>query len=260
MIGNLTVSDYSVSDLLGILERLDASGWQAILVGGQAVNLWCSRYADSIPQLAEYQPLVSRDLDFHGGITEAKLAMKLLNAGGTLNSGNDPSPNAAVIEVTMASGEKLLIDILTSIYGVSTSELIRSAVKWTFTESAHQLKLRVIHPILLLESKLACYRSLPQSGRQDLKHTTLMSLVLRAWLLEQLLEPRRVFKGVERIVSLMQTPDGLNAYAKHIDLWNVIPLDEMRCALGYEQFFSQRLKQLQDEVNDRRTRYLDALK
>jgi hypothetical protein len=254
------VSDYSVSDLHEIFERLSVAGWQAILVGGQAVNLWCSRYASSIPQLAYYQPLVSRDLDFHGGIVEAKLAIKLLNAEGTLNSGNDPSPNAAVIQVTMSNGEKLLIDILTSIYGVSTSELIRSAVKWTFTESAHQVDLRVIHPILLTESKLACYRSLPQNGRQDVKHANLMSLVLRAWLLEQLLEPRRVFKGVERIVSLMQTPDGLNAYTNNIDLWNVIPLDEMRCTEGYEQFFSQRLKQMQDEVNDKRTRYLEALK
>ncbi len=260
MIGNPQVSNFSVSDLLGILEKLNATGWQAILVGGQAVNIWCARYADSIPQLADYQPLVSRDLDFHGGIAEAKLAMKLLNAGGKLNSGNDPSPNAAVIEVTMAGGQKLLIDILTSIYGVGTSELIRSAVKWTFTEYAHQLNLRVIHPILLLESKLACYRSLPQIGRQDYKHVILMTLVLRSWLLEQLDEPRNVFKGIERIVSLMQTPDGLNAYAKNIDLWKVIPLDEMHSSNGFLQFFSQRLKQLQDEVHERRVGYLDALK
>ena len=254
------MSNYSVSELLGIFERLNAAGWQAILVGGQAVNIWCTRYAESIPQLADYQPLVSRDLDFHGGIADAKLAMKLLNAGGKLNSGNDPSPNAAVIEVTMANGETLLIDILTSIYGVSTSELIRSAVKWTFNEYSHELNLRVIHPILLLESKLACYRSLPQIGRQDAKHAILMTLVLRAWLLEQLTEPRQVFKGVERIVSLMQTPDALSAYTKNIDLWAAIPLAEMHNTQGFQQFFSQRLNQLQDEVNDRRTRYLDALK
>ena len=254
------MSDYTVSDLLAIFQKLNSAGWHAILVGGQAVNIWCSRYSESISQLAKYQPLVSRDLDFHGGIAEAKLAMKLLSASGKLNSGEDPSPNAAVIEVPMANGEVLLIDILTSIYGVSTSELIRSAVKWAFKDSSHELTLRVIHPILLLESKLACCRSLPQIGRQDSKHAILMVLVLRAWLIEQLPEPRQVYKGIERIVSLMQTPDGLFAFNKNIELWDAIPLDEMRCTQGFQPFFTQRLQQLQNEVNDRRSKYLDALK
>ena len=58
----------------------------------------------------------------------------------------------------------------------------------------------------------------------------------------------------------MQTPDGLNAYTENIELWSAVPLDEIRNTQGFQQFFSQRLVQLKDDVNDRRTRYLDALK
>ena len=246
------MAEYSAEDLFEIFANLQSANWRAIVVGGQAVNLWCSRYHSVIPELPRYQPIVSRDLDFYGGLSEAKLAMKALGATGRLNSGTDPSPNAGVIQVQMPEGNTLVIDILTSVYGVSSTELLRSAIAWSFETPKFSLTLRVIHPLLLLESKLACFRSLPQSNRQDEKHAILSSLVVKAWLIEQLETPRSVFKAVERLVGTMQTQDGLFGFAKGIDLWACIPVEEMRQNNAYSVFFEQRLHQLIGMVNTSR--------
>lgn len=91
------MSEFSVDDLAPVLRRLDAAGWDAILVGGQAVNLWASRYARANDEWLSLRPYQSRDLDYHGGLAEARRAMKVLNARGRINSGMEPSPNAGVL-------------------------------------------------------------------------------------------------------------------------------------------------------------------
>jgi hypothetical protein len=95
------------------------------------------------------------------------------------------------LEVRLASGETLIIDILTSVFGVSASETIRSSVTWEFDSKT---TIHVIHPLLLLESKLACLRSLDQTHRQDQKHIRLMTHVLLAWFGEQLDSPPDVYR------------------------------------------------------------------
>lgn len=253
-------TEYTPSDLFGVFQKLARGNWQAIIVGGQAVNLWCSRYETLVEDLRPFFPIASRDLDFHGGIQEVKLAMKLLSATGKLNSGTDPSPNAGVLIVPMGNSESsLLIDVLSSVYGVSSSELLRTAVTWEFKKADQSVKVHVIHPVLLLESKLACLRGLPQVGRQDEKHVRLMMIVLKAWLSEQLNDPRHFFRTVERIAALMQTPDGLNAYAKGIDLWESIPFSKLSQDEAYQTFLMRRYPQLVDEIDIRRAGHAKAI-
>jgi hypothetical protein len=253
------MSEYSAADLIDIFSSLNEAHWSAIIVGGQAVNLWCSRYADAIASLSDYFPIVSRDLDFHGGLQEARSLMKLLGGKGKLNLGSDPSPNAGVVDVPMTHGGRLIIDVLTTVYGVSSSELVRTSVEWEFNLDNKSANVRVIHPLLLLESKLACFRSLPQQGRQDEKHAKLMILVVKAWLTEQLPEARSVFRAIERLASLIITPDGLNAYANGMELWDSMPLEAMQADHAYRSFFDKRLAQLQSDSSSTRQRYIAAV-
>jgi hypothetical protein len=255
----LQLNEFAIEDLRGIFERLGAENWHAILIGGQAVNLWTMRFAGQVEALGSYRPFTSRDLDFYGGRVEAKRMIEILQASGKLNDGSDPSPNAAVLQVRLSAGRTLVIDILTGAYGVSSSELIRTSVAWVPTESGLACEVHVIHPLLLLESKLACLRSLSQHGRQDEKHLRMMMSVIHGWLAEQSNQPRSAFKAIERIVAQMLTPDGLNAYVKGLDLWAAIPLINWKSNPLFEVFFQRRLPQLQREVEERRSQYRESL-
>lgn len=241
--------EFGIEDLQSIFKSLYLERWSGVLIGGQAVNLYVNHYAERSPIFATLRPWTSRDLDFHGGPRDAKRAMRLFNASGEINDGTNPSPNAGVFTIRLESGAMIVVDILTSVFGVSSTEIARSAVSWRLNADC---AVQVIHPLLLLESKLACLRSLQQADRQDEKHVRLMVQVVNAWLQEQLSLPRDAFRAIERVVAMMVTPDGLSAFERGIDLWKAVPLTAMRSTTGFEAFFEKRLPQIEEAVLERR--------
>jgi hypothetical protein len=192
---------FAVEELASVFHRLQAAGWDAVLVGGQAVNVWAWRYQQDSPAWRELRPYTSRDLDYHGGLAEARLAMQVLGARGRLNTGADPGPNAGVLTVSLPDGRELLVEILTGVFGVGVAELERTAVTWSGAGVLSELTLRVIHPLLLLEGKTAALQGLPQADRQDAKHLRILVLIVRQWLREQLADPRTVFRALERLAT-----------------------------------------------------------
>jgi hypothetical protein len=253
------VQGFAIDELAAVFSALQDAGWDAVLVGGQAVNLWACHYEQDNPEWRTLRPYTSRDLDYHGGLAEARLAMRVLHAQGNLNTDFDPGPNAGVLKVGLADGRELMVDILTGVYGVSSAEMERTAVTWSGTKALAGLVIRVIHPMLLLEGKVAALRGLPQADRQDAKHVRILIHVLHQWLKEQVANPRAVFRTVERLAACAASPDGVQAFVQGIDLMQALPLEAMRAADGYSSFFQQRLPQLTENVDRRRQRHSDAL-
>jgi hypothetical protein len=251
---------FAPQELAGVFRALQDAGWEAVLVGGQAVNVWACHYARGDARWDALRPYTSQDLDYHGGLAEARLAMRVLNAQGELNTGADPSPNAGALTVRLEDGRQLIVDILTGVYGVSAAEVERTAVAWSGTGSLAEINLRVIHPLLLLEAKVAAWRGLPQAGRQDAKHARILVLVVREWLREQLGNPRIVFRAVERLAACAATPDGVHAFAEGVDLMQALPLEEMQASEGFAAFFQQRLPQLMGVITRKRERHQSAMK
>lgn len=250
---------FAPADLVGVFSTLQAAGWEAILVGGQAVNLWARRYERDDSAWRELQPYTSRDLDYHGGLADARLAMKVLRAEGRLNTALEPGPNAAVLTVSLGPDLEIVIDILTGVYGVSAAEVDRTAIELSGTGKLAGLEFRVIHPLLLLEAKLASLRGLPQEGRQDSRHVRILTLVLREWLREQLDDRRAVLRAVERLAACAASPDGLAAFAAGMDILEAIPWEQMRSAGTYSSFFERREAQLLERIVTRRQRHASAL-
>lgn len=244
------MNPFAIEELQFIFRRMHNEKWAGILIGGQAVNLYVNHYAERSPVFASLRPWTSRDLDFHGGPREVKRAMMIFNASGKINDGTNPSPNAGVFQIELESGQFIVVDVLTSVFGVSASELIRSAIRWSLLDDC---PVQVIHPMLLLESKIACLRSLQQMDRQDEKHVRLMIHVVNVWLQDQLSLPRDVFRAIERIAAMMVTPDGISVFERGIDLWDAIPLAEMRSSNVFDEFFEKRLPQLKRVVSERRS-------
>jgi hypothetical protein len=250
---------FAPDELASVFRRLEAAGWDAILVGGQAVNIWACHYERDLATWRELRPYTSSDLDYYGGLAEARLAMQVLGAEGQLNTGSDPGPNAGVLKVALPDGRELLVDIITGIFGLSAAELERTAITWSGTAGLAGLTLRLIHPLLLLEAKAASLRGLPQAERQDAKHLRILTLVVHEWLKAQLSDSRSVFRAVERIAACAASPDGVHAFAQGIDFGHIFPLDEMRSFTGYETFLQKRLPQLTEKINRKRERHLEAL-
>jgi hypothetical protein len=253
------MQEFAAEELVDVFRRLQQAELDVVLVGGQAVNLWACRYDRGQPEWRDLRPYTSRDLDFHGGLAEARLAIKALGATGRLNTSLGLAPNAGVLQVLLGDQRTLTIDILTVIYGVSSAELERSAISWSGTGPFERLSLRVIHPLLLLEGKVASLRGLAQTGRQDEKHVRIMIRVVRQWLLEQLDHPRAVFRAIERLAACAAGPDGLHAFAQGLDLAEAWPLEEMRACDDYADFFGRRWPQIIDRIDRKRQRHLEAL-
>ena len=148
-----------------------------VLVGGQAVNLWASFYREETSELENYLPFASEDIKFYGGKLEAIACRNRLGGELILNNTFDPSPNTAVLLVNF-NNKKLRLDFLGSVFGVSDFEIANN-FKIISLKEAPELKLKVLHPILCLEGKLKSVVSLPQQGRQDLKHLRMSVLFVK---------------------------------------------------------------------------------
>ena len=120
---------FTPEELAAVFRSLQAAEWDAILIGGQAVNLWACHYESDQPAWRELRPYTSRDLDYHGGLAEARRAMRVLGAQGQLNTAGDPTPNAGVLKLTLPDGRVLVVDILTGVFGLSAAEVERTAVR-----------------------------------------------------------------------------------------------------------------------------------
>ena len=74
----VTMKKLTPEDLKSVLSQLQQASLEAIIVGGQAVNLWAYQYCQSAPQLLQYLPFASEDLDFYGGRIEAVVCQETL--------------------------------------------------------------------------------------------------------------------------------------------------------------------------------------
>lgn len=246
-------------DLRDVLIALQAADLDAIVVGGQAVNLWAYQYFDAIPQLTELLPFASEDLDFYGGRVEAMLCHDVLGGQITLNRDFDPSPNAGVVLVDWQN-RKLRIDILASIYGLNDAEIDSTAQLFIGKGALSNVSIKVLHPVLCLEGKLRCLRGLPQQGRQDLKHVKILLLCIHVFLSQicQQFGPRSGLKLLERVMGSTLREDGLSAWFLHqVSVENAIPLETLKGLDDekWQRFHEQRWPQFLTRLNEKRQRY-----
>lgn len=250
-------------DLREILVKLQEASLDAVVVGGQAVNLWAFKYYENAPALKELLPFASEDLDFYGGKLEVLTCRDTLQGKATLNQDFDPSPNSGVVIVNYQE-RSLRIDFLASVYGLNDAEITSTALPFSGREPLTGVKIKVLHPLLCLEGKLKCLRGLPQQGRQDLKHVK-MSLICVGELLKdfcQRQEPRSGLKLIERVLKDALTEDGLSAWYHHqVEIESAIPLDVLSKLTDdkWQKFCEIRLPKAIEQISVKRNHYLEVM-
>jgi hypothetical protein len=249
-------------DLRDVFLQLQTVELDAVVVGGQAVNLWAYQYSETSTMLKELLPFASEDLDFYGGRVEAVICQKTLGGKVTLNRDFDPSPNSGVVIVNRQD-RNLRIDFLASVYGLNDAEITGTALPFLGKDKLAGVNIKVLHPVLCLEGKLKCLKGLPQRGRQDLKHVK-MSILCVERLIDDLCQnnndARTGLKLVERVLKTALREDALSAWYNHgIEIESAIPINTLREERDekWQKFCSIRLPKITQQINTKRQDYLE---
>jgi hypothetical protein len=250
---------FTPESLILLFQSIESSNLDLILVGGQAINIWASYYANRIPELIEYLPFSSADLDFYGGKVEAIACQKILGGTINLNRDFDPSPNTGVL-IVPSEPQALRIDFLGSVFGIGDVELSQSAIVFEGQEHLAGLRVKILNPTLCFEAKLKSTVGLPQEGRQDLKHLKMSLLFVRQYIIDTIEnDVRQGLKLIERIVFHTWSDAGLTLWHRFkIEINSVIPTAAEIDTLDvkWETFQKIRLPQIQQETTRKRDKYL----
>lgn len=171
------VPETRISEFAEIVAPKDG-GEAPVVVGGHAVNLWSEYYlAKGLKALAAYLPFTSKDLDLVGS---AGLLDRLHESHrGTLSRSEPRSPVLGRLDLERKSGGMLRIEILHMVKGLDAKDLAR-----TMELRIEGLAARVLLPHLILKAKIENSESIPQEGRNDVKHVRMMILCVRAFIEE----------------------------------------------------------------------------
>lgn len=163
-----------------------------LMVGGQAVNIWAELYAQAAPELAEFEPFVSRDADIFG--TRA-LAVKLAaHAGWECLAAKRGTVTAAILVKLAADGSSLVVEVLDEVNGLNDADL---ALHET-VEARDGKRYRLLSPLVMLKAKLYNLISLVGQERpQDLRHVRMLLTIVPHYLHEMAAEVRTQ-KNAER--------------------------------------------------------------
>lgn len=215
---------YSPQELGPVLQALAQTS--AVIIGGQAVNLWAERYQDESSPWKELRPYTSFDLDVLGNRTDVLKCSQALNAEPFFPAASENTVNAGKI-VTQIRGAQFEIDFLHSPNGLSPAEAMELARPISF----EQVPLKVLHPLHCVESKTVNLMTLPQDAgeRQDLKHLRLSIAILRYYLAELTAQggaEQVLLRWARRVRTNSNHELGIQAAMKHaINFQDAVPAD-----------------------------------
>lgn len=225
---------------------------RALLVGGQALAFWGQYYR--IKLHGELAISVTSDADFIGTAQHARELSKALKAEGWRYW--QPSPDEATSQTAKLSkriegfGIKQ-IDFLDRIVGLKTDGIQRRAVA---LELADGTRLRVLHPLDVLESRLKNLAELPSKRNAHGIAQAHLAIEVARCLLEDLLREAsaRLLDAIERMAQISGQKSLQAVLHDHgMDVLGAVPADR----IPNEAFRTRRWPQILAQVAQRRRAY-----
>lgn len=221
---------------------------RGLLVGGQALAFWADHFAVARP--AELVSGVTADADFIGDSALAKELGRRLGWRTWIPTLDDSTPHTGKVTHRTASGGVKQVDFLSGVVGLSTKDLARRAVELEVPDIG---RLRVIHPIDLLDSRIQNLGLLPEKRTvAGVAQARLALDVARAFIRREVGEhgERIGLKLLERIAEIAAEVAAVRAFLLYgIDPLQAIPLDEFRTTSALHR---RRWPQIVAEVTERR--------
>lgn len=191
-----------LASVLGLDDR-------AFVIGGQALNLWAERYARTLPELAQFGPFTSKDIDYYGHRAAAEKLARALGGEVLVPEAGDHTPNQAVV-VAEIGGRKVAVDFLAHVIGVQAPQLEKAAVEIVVPIKqagfADELVIPIMHPLHCLQSRVANVITLGRTDPVAMRQLAAAPHVLRAYIEESLesgeaAEARAVLKALYRYLT-----------------------------------------------------------
>jgi hypothetical protein len=202
------LSSEEVEQLLRYIEQT-----KSIVVGGQALALWCRLFLDTAPQIASYYSLSSDDLDVFGSVADARaLAQLLSDAKLHIPQAFDNSPNAAVV-VGNLGNHTIRIDFMRQILGVDDKGLKNHYVTLTKDTERGPLSIHLMHPLDCLRSRLSNINDLHREGVHAISSAKAALMVVDVFL-DQALANRKTREAQAILMSLFYIARAIAASEK----------------------------------------------
>lgn len=233
----------SAADVRSLLCQI---GSDVVLVGGQALSIWAEHYADVEPELANYGPYTSRDVDFRASRADVEKCADRLGTRPDYAAGKAfGSIIEAVITFRDSTDEERTIEFLRSVKGLTPQEVQSTAVEIELEKA----RIRVMHPVLVLVSRATNVIKLKEKydNEHGVEQLRVAVFCARAFLKEamQAGEGRLALSWAERAYRLIKSQVGIRVHVeKQIDLLQAIPLEHMP-----EKFRSTRYPQMVVQAN-----------
>ncbi len=213
---------------------------KSVLVGGQAVYFWARRF-----NLRPRLDVLTVDIDFLATRAEAKRAAAQLRMPHTFTVAtfDDHAPNSAVLSVPLKGYRRpVMIDFMGSIIGPGTRAVEKAAVTIEFNGQP----LRVIHPLHLLESKIANLHLLSAKRTPEgIEQARLAIEIVAAYLARAPLTQRDRLNAIEAIGKFAATTPARYARESHgLDCLDAIPASLLKKGALPEKFLKTRWLQI----------------
>ncbi len=153
---------------LSQLVQLREAGINFVVVAGQSVNIWAQYFIKAVPELGDYLPFVSKDIDLLSSLSEVR-AMETVLDGKLQRFKDVRQPMFGLFKSN--TDPELQFDLLRSVYGPVSSERLKR-------RSQIVGGIPVIDPISLFVSKAHNVACLQQENRQDIRHLKILRLVV----------------------------------------------------------------------------------
>jgi hypothetical protein len=244
---------FALDQFTAVLGTRGPDGRPYLLIGGQAVYYWASRYMVDEPSLEQWKPFTSKDIDFQGGLQDLRWLAKELGTQAQMPDRREMTAFAGAVQLKLG-GESTSVEFVRFIPGVKPSDVVKLAI-----EHLYQGRLvRVLDPISLLCCKAYLALKVDQKERRDADHARIMVLCVRAFLRETLrgvesgeLPPRGWLGAIERVLKLAESSIGRNA-VRHLGLDWTQALPEVEIAASTHaaavQLRKKRLPQWRSKV------------
>ncbi len=214
--------------LFAALERIDRP---CVLMGGQAVCYWASRYLPTEPVLQEFARLsafVSKDIDFQGGLEAARVFARAMGCKLQAPSFREAFGNLMSGKFSLGVGpDSLSVEVLRKVPGLSQNETI----KFASLEGFGDLTVRVLNPIALLKAKSWNVVNITKAGRHDLEQLLALVVCVRTYLTVLLqfsgkehTRLRGTLNLIEQLLRFTELPEGRKTAEKcGVDWSQILP-------------------------------------
>jgi hypothetical protein len=238
-------------DVVPLLEAV--ADVDAILIGGQALDLWCEKYLDRDELLRSLAPFTSKDVDFRGDRDSVLRLAERLDGEALLPPLSDfDAVNAGIVTYRDPRGVERTLNVLLNVYGLDTKEAIETALP---IELPSGRMFRVLHPVLCMFSRFANLADLRPESPVALRQARASVACCRLYI-HDVVEEGSIEDALalgEKIFEFARSSRDADAiYGKHriepfsaVQPWPALP----------EPFRTRRYPQMQKQIESRQRKH-----